>query len=285
MTADLEGRHVLVTGGSRGIGAEVARTLARAGAAVAVSGRDETAAASVRDELTGRGHLSLAFDVADEQAWTSAVAEIDAWGPLSGVVTAAATLTPVGPIGAYEPRDFLNTLRVNVFGTFLALHHAVPRLRRNGGHAVTFSGGGATSPQRRFDAYAASKAAVVRLTENLAEELREDGVRINAVAPGMVATGIHDTVLEAGPDAVGRDYFERTQRALAGDAVPASAAAELVAFLLSGASDGLTGRLVSAQWDDWRAHEYVEQMIAEPSLGTLRRVDGMFVMPAAESAG
>src|SRR5205807_10434571 len=111
-------------------------------------------------------------------------------------------------------------LEVNVVGTLAAIHASVPALSASSGAIVTFSGGGATAPLARYDAYAASKAAVVRLSENLAGELARRGVRINCVAPGFVATGIHESTLAAGPALAGADYFEHTRTQLERGGVP-----------------------------------------------------------------
>ena len=167
---------------------------------------------------------------------------------------------------------FRRTLDINVFGTLLAVHHCLHALRASAGAIVTFSGGGGTGPLPRFDAYAASKAAIVRLSENLAAELEESRVRVNCVAPGFVATGLHESTLAAGPESAGSAYYERTRRELAEGGVPARAAAELVRYLL-GDPDPVpfSGRLISAQWDPWRDAGYAERLSAEPELATLRR--------------
>jgi 3-oxoacyl-[acyl-carrier protein] reductase len=139
------------------------------------------------------------------------------------------------------------------------------------GRAVTLSGGGGTAPLARYDAYAASKAAVVRLTENVAV----DGeVEVNCVAPGFVATRMHAGTLTAGPEAAGADYYRRTQAQLAEGGFPAAEAAALVAFLLSDSAAGISGRLLSAQWDPWREDEFRRRLRNDRSLATLRRIDG-----------
>src|SRR5271166_5623951 len=186
----LDGHRVLVTGASRGIGRETARVLAELGAEVVVLARDHTGVERCVEGLPGKGHRPLAMDVGDESAWSSDAVRAALDG-VDGVVTAAAVLAPVGPIGTYPPEAFWETMRVNVLGTLLAVHACLDSLKAAHGAIVTFAGGGATSPQPRYDAYATSKAAVVRLTENLALELAEHGVRVNAVSPGFVATDIH----------------------------------------------------------------------------------------------
>jgi NAD(P)-dependent dehydrogenase (short-subunit alcohol dehydrogenase family) len=265
--------RALVTGGTEGIGRAVAEALAAAGWAVVLAARTRERVEAAVAALPGAGHAGLVLDVADAAAWPAAMAAVDAGGPLDGVVTAAGVLGPIGPADAVDPAGFARTLAVNLGGTFLALHHALPRLAASGGAAVTFSGGGGPSPLPRYDAYAASKAAVVRLTENVAADAAERGVRVNAVAPGFVATRMHDGTLAAGPDAAGAAYLERTRSKLErGGDDPAEAAA-LTAFLLSGEAAGITGRLLSAKWDPWRDPAFRARLAAQPALATLRRID------------
>jgi NAD(P)-dependent dehydrogenase (short-subunit alcohol dehydrogenase family) len=281
--SDLTGRRVLVTGGSRGIGRATATLLAQRGATVLVVARGDADVRRCVAGLPGDGHGGLALDVAEPESW-SAAAAAGALAGVDGLVSAAAVLTPVGPIGAYDPEEFWRTLRVNVFGTFLAVHACLPSLEAAGGAAVTFAGGGATAPQPRYDAYATSKAAVVRLTENLALELAGRGVRINAVSPGFVATDIHAATLRAGPKLAGEAYFASTERGLEGGGVPARRAAELTAFLLGEAARGITGKLISAPWDPWAEPDFQRRLREQPDLATLRRIDEQFFGPQARGS-
>src|SRR5207244_1954627 len=102
-------------------------------------------------------------------------------------------------------------------------------------------------------AYATSKAALVRLTECLADELKSRGIAVNAVAPGMVATEIHEATLSAGPDQAGREHFERTQATVAQGGVSMEVPVACVEFLLSPEADGLTGKTIAAGFDPWRS--------------------------------
>ncbi len=278
---ELKGRRVLVTGASRGIGGECARLLAELGATVVAVARSRAGVEEVVAGLPGEGHRAVALDVGDENGWRAA-AEQGALEGVNGLVTAAAVLAPVGPIGSYAPRAFWETVRVNVLGTLLAVHHCLGSLEAARGAVVTFAGGGATSPQPRYDAYATSKAAVVRLTENLARELAERGVRVNAVSPGFVATEIHAATLQAGPGRAGEGYFANTERQLEDGGVPARRAAELTAFLLSEQAQGITGRLISAPWDPWQEPAFQRRLREEPDLATVRRIDGRFFVPVGE---
>jgi 3-oxoacyl-[acyl-carrier protein] reductase len=281
MSERFDGRRVLVTGGSLGIGLAVSQELARRGAAVLIAARSRDSIDAALDGLEGDGHHGLALDVTDDAGWRAAFAQIDADGPLHGLVAAAGVLGPIGVLDEIDTEEFARTITVNLIGTMLALAYSLPRLRESGGRAVTFSGGGATSPLARYDAYAASKAAVVRLTENVAAATE---VPVNAVAPGFVATRMHEGTLKAGAEAAGADYYERTQAQLTAGGFPALEAAELVCFLLSDEADGISGRLLSAQWDPWRVPSFLAQLKDDPSLGTLRRIDDQFFTSAAPAA-
>ncbi len=270
---DFQARRILVTGGSLGIGLEVSRKLASRGGRVVVAARGIEAIEAALDTLEGGGHEGISLDVADPRAWEEAAVRIDAGGDLHGLATAAGILGPIGSLEQLPAAALIETIGVNLVGTMLALQFALPRLRARGGRAVTFSGGGGTSPLPRYDAYAASKAAVIRLTENLAAG---GEIEINSVAPGFVATRMHDGTVQAGPEAAGQIYYQRTREQLDGGGFPASEAAELVAFLLGPGAAGITGRLISAQWDPWREDEFRERLRSDSDLAKLRRIDEQF---------
>jgi NAD(P)-dependent dehydrogenase (short-subunit alcohol dehydrogenase family) len=272
----LLGRRVLVTGASRGLGAVVAEHVAGAGASVVLVARSEAALEKVAGGLAGTGHEVVVLDAADAEGWARAAGRIAPGGRLDGMVTAAASIGPVGPLGSWEVGEFRAALDLNVTGTLLPVLSLLGPLRAAGGSVVTFSGGGATGPFPRFDAYAASKAAVVRLTENLARDLAPD-IRFNSVAPGFVMTDMHRATLDAGPDLVGEEYYLRTKAALEpGGGDPPGPAAALVTFLLSPESAGITGKLVSARWDPWEDEAFRARLREERDFATLRRIDGQF---------
>jgi 3-oxoacyl-[acyl-carrier protein] reductase len=253
-----------------GLGLAVAGELAAAGARLTLVARGASDLQRVCDALPGDGHRWRAFDIAREDGWERLVAETE---ELHGLVHAAAVIDPVGAIGTYTPAEFRRTVEINLIGSHLAVHFCLPLLAAQRGSAVMFGGGGATSPLPRYDAYAASKAGVARLVENLAPVLAETGVSINCVAPGFVVTRMHDVTLAAGAENAGLAYFERTLSQIAEGGFPSSEAAQLVLLLLGGVP--FTGKLISAQWDPWREVEFHRRLASSKDLGTIRRIDGV----------
>jgi 3-oxoacyl-[acyl-carrier protein] reductase len=164
-------------------------------------------------------------------------------------------------------------VRVNLFGTVLMCRAVIPLLRRRGfGKIVNLSGGGATAPLPFLSAYAASKAAVVRLTETLAHELKDARIDVNALAPGALNTRLLDEVLAAGPEKIGAEFHRRALRQRDEGGAPLDKGAELCVFLASAESDGISGRLLSALWDDWRALPARREELERSDVYTLRRI-------------
>jgi 3-oxoacyl-[acyl-carrier protein] reductase len=149
----------------------------------------------------------------------------------------------------------------------------IPQFRQAGrGKIVVLSGGGATNPLPNISSYAASKAAVVRLMETLAEELRPHHVDVNAIAPGALATRLVDEVLAAGPEKVGSAFFEKNKQWKEKGATPLELGARLAVYLASPESDGITGRLISAQWDPWATLQQHREELAKSDIYCLRRI-------------
>jgi 3-oxoacyl-[acyl-carrier protein] reductase len=172
-----------------------------------------------------------------------------------------------------DPAAWFDAIRVNLFGTFQVAREACRRMidRKTRGSIVLMSGGGAATPFPNYTAYACGKVAVVRFTETLAAEVAQHGIRVNCVAPGFVATRLHDQTLAAGAALAG-GFVEKTKTELAKGGVPVSVPARAVAFLLSSNAAGITGRFVAAPYDGWAEWPSHLEAIAGSDVFTLRRI-------------
>ena len=195
------------------------------------------------------------------------------FGRIDILVNNAGVQPPIGPLVDNDPQEWEQAIAVNLLGPFHCLQAVLPgMIERGQGKIINLSGGGATAPRPNFSAYAASKAAVVRLTETLAEELRPHNIQVNAIAPGAINTRMLDEVLEAGA-AAGDELAAARERSQQGG-TPVELAADLVVFLASERSGQLTGKLISAPHDDWRTWDdgRIEELVGS-SWYTLRRLD------------
>ena len=275
----LAGRGAIVTGASQGFGRAIAEAFVREGASVLLVARTPGPLEEARAALApraGAGQLvdAVAADVGERSGCAAIVERATRVLPdLTALVNNAGVYGPMGRIEEVAWEEWVDAVRINLFGTVLMSRAAIPHFRRRGyGKIVNLSGGGATGPLPRFSAYAASKAAVVRLTETLAEELREDGIDVNAIAPGALNTRLLDQVLEAGPDKVGREFHARALKQRDEGGAPLEKGAALAAFLASAQSDGITGRLLSAIWDDWERLADRRAELQGSDVYTLRRI-------------
>jgi NAD(P)-dependent dehydrogenase (short-subunit alcohol dehydrogenase family) len=275
----LKGRKILITGASQGFGLAVAEQCVVEGADVAVCARSrdkiEQVGAALRARATGGqrvvaavADVSIAKDV--EGLVARADGELDG---LDGLVNNAGIYGPKGPIEDVDWTEWVRAIEINLYGTVLPCRAVLPIFRRRGGgKIVNLSGGGATAPLPRLSAYAASKAAVVRFTETLSEELAGSNIDVNAVAPGALNTRLLDEVLAAGPDKVGAVFYDRALKQKRDGGAPLDKGAALCTFLLSADSDGIRGRLLSALWDPWAELPSRRAELEGSDIYTLRRI-------------
>ena len=223
MSDELEGRTALITGGTQGLGLEIARSYLAAGVAgLCICGRNADALTDAVAELNdaaGPGQKVLG-EVADVSSPSEVDRLVDAalsgLGGITILVSNAGVYGPKGTIDRVDWPEWTRAVEINLFGSVLPARALVPHFTERGyGKVVQLSGGGATNPLPGLSAYAASKAAVVRFAETLAEELREHHVDVNAIAPGALNTRMLEEVLAAGPEAVGQVVLRAGARAAA----------------------------------------------------------------------
>jgi 3-oxoacyl-[acyl-carrier protein] reductase len=274
----LKNLNALITGGSQGLGKTIAEHFLREGANVVLCARSEKDLSATRDELAKKFPAqkvsAKTCDVSNEAQVNALVAfAIRELGSIQALVLNAGIYGPMGPTESVSLVEWRRALDINLFGVLLPSRAVIPHFKQAGrGKIVVLSGGGATNPLPNISAYAASKAAVVRLMETLAEELKTFHVDVNAIAPGALATRLVDEVLAAGAEKVGAAFFEKNKTWKEKGAVPLELGASLAVYLASAESDGITGKLISAQWDPWKDLQKHRDELAKSDIYCLRRI-------------
>ncbi|MSU22434.1 MAG: SDR family oxidoreductase [Opitutus sp.] len=263
---------LVLTGSSTGIGRALATRLLAHGHQVWGLARSDQSDFAAQPAAAFR---ATRCDVADwSHVERAAAAVAAAWPHVDGLITCAGLQGEVGRALAADPAKWSATVRANLDGTYFALRAFAPLLARAPRRAkiVCFSGGGATKPRANFSAYGVAKTGVVRLVETIAEEERARPLDINALAPGAINTRLTDEILALGPAVVGAAEFAAAQKQKSSGDAPLEKALDCVEWLLSPASDGISGRLLSAPWDAWPTLGQHKDSLAPSDIYTLRRI-------------
>jgi len=269
--------NILLTGSSTGIGrALAARLLSRGHHVWGLARSDQSDFAAQ--------HSRFRFSRCDVSSWPDVQRAADevasSFTRVDALITAAGLQGEIGPALSADPVNWSATVRANLDGTFYAIRAfadllgptstSIPAPQR--AKIVCFSGGGATKPRTNFSAYGAAKTALVRLVETIAEEERNRPLDINALAPGAINTRLTDEVLALGPEKVGAAEYAAAQKQKATGGASLDRALDCVEWLISPASDGITGRLIAAPWDPWRTLDQHRAALVPSDIFTLRRI-------------
>ena len=246
----LAGRVALVPGGASGIGAAVAKALAREGAAVVVTDVDGDGAATLAGSLAaeGRQAFGLAQDVTDEERWREVMQAAEARFGRLDVTVANAGICVMGAVSDMSLADWRRQFAINVDGVFLTAKFTLPLMRRTGGGSmIIMSSAGGLRGSAGFSGYCASKAAVRVFAKSVALECAGlgDGIRVNSLHPGVIATPLWDTIPLGGREGAPARRIDPQRMAESdapmGRAGTAEEVAASVVFLASEASSYMTG--------------------------------------------
>jgi NAD(P)-dependent dehydrogenase (short-subunit alcohol dehydrogenase family) len=245
---ELAGRVALVTGGGRGLGQVFAQALAQAGAAVAVAARsaDQLRETVSLIEAQGGCAIAIPLDVTNQRVVERAVETIESrLGPVDILVNNAGLWGPINPVWEVNPEEWWQTMAIHVQGSFLCARAVLPgMIARRSGRIINIVSHAGVHRWPTCSAYAVSKTAVIKFTENLAAETRRHGVAVFALHPGLATVGLTRLAMDMDAPAAspaGRAAAWIRQQVADGQAVPPERSARLVVGLAAGRADALSG--------------------------------------------
>ena len=275
----LENRRAIITGANQGLGFEIAKKYVSAGASIMMCARDEgllrLAALELIEQKNSKQIIAFhAIDVSKEEDVKKIVdATLIELGGCDILVNNAGIYGSYGRIEDINWDEWVRTIQINLFGSVLMCRALLPHFKKNGnGKIIQLSGGGATNPLPMISAYATSKAGIIRFIETIAEENRGLNIDINAIAPGSLNTRLLKEIIDAGPGKVGKQFYENALKQDKSGGTPLEFAANLAVFLGSSKSDGISGKLISAVWDDWECFPNHLDDLTNSDIYTIRRI-------------
>jgi 3-oxoacyl-[acyl-carrier protein] reductase len=272
-------QYCLITGATRGLGRALATAFWENGWSVLLVSRSEKVLNEVALSLGARetqtAHV-IAADLAQMESAHRVIETVrDRIPRLDVLINNAAIQGPIGPLRVNNWHAWQETIQVDLLSPVALCRGIVPwMIETGGGSIINLSGGGAAGARAHFSAYATAKAGLVRFSETLAEELRVHQVRVNCVAPGIMATRMLEEIVAQGEVLAGQREYDAAVKTLREGSDSIQRAVKLILFLASGASKGITGKLISAVWDDWAAWPHHLEELNTGDVYTLRRVVG-----------
>lgn len=275
----LVGRCAIITGASQGLGLEVAKQFVKEGAHIMMCARNAEQLYIAQEEVYQLSHPDTKIcaqptDISNPEQVQELINDtLEELGKIDILIANAGVYGAKGPIDEIDWNEWSQAIDINLKGTVLQCRAVLPHLKaQRYGKIVVLSGGGATKPLPNLSAYAASKAGVVRFAETLAEEVKDYNIDVNTVAPGALNTRLLDEIIAAGPAKVGHAFYQQSLEQKQTGGTPLEIGASLCTFLASSASDGITGKLLSAVWDPWTKLPTLVDELKKSDIYTLRRI-------------
>lgn len=277
MKNEFTGKVVLITGSSQGIGKAIAEEFAKAGAKIILCSRTKKDLEKAKSEITPNDLCDIfAADVSKSEEVKKLFDFIsEKHKRLDVLVNCAGVYGPIGPLEKNSQEKWEQAIKINLIGTMSCCRLAIPFMKKQGsGKIINLAGAGVGGNKIKpnLSSYVSSKFAVAGFTEALANELKESNIQVNAISPGAVNTRMLDEVLAVGKLA-GEEFLNVSERQKKEGGTPPEKAAKLALFLAGKESDFVTGKLISAVWDDYSNFGKIRTKLEKSSLYALRRVD------------
>ena len=281
MNYNFKNKVALITGGTTGLGLKLVQNFLNCNASVVFCSRNPKKVEEIEKKLSAKlqkkqmligitadvsnkNDVDKIFDIANKN-----------FSKIDVLINNAGVYGPIGPYEELDWNEWLEALNINLIGSLLTIKRIVPIFKSNKkGKIIQISGGGATSPMPNFSSYSVSKAGIVRMVETISRELIPHNIDVNAVAPGPMNTNMLDQVLNSNPETVGTEFYNKSQEQKNQGGAGFDKAIELINYLSSSKSDGLTGKIISALWDNYKDWNKNLNQIVESDVYTLRRITG-----------
>lgn len=276
---NLLGKNAFITGASQGLGYEIAKGFISMGANIFLCARSDIKLRKVYEEFQQLKHpeqkiVIFPIDISIEAQCDKAIEYFfESFNKIDILINNAGI---IGPKGLFDNSEWLQwkyAMNVNFYGSVYLIFRFLPHFKKQrSGSIIQLSGGGATSPLPNMTAYAASKAALIRFIETISIELKPFNITANSIAPGPLNTSILEEFIEAGPEKIGKEFYQKVLKQKETGGAPLKKAVDLCIYLASDNAPKVTGKLISALWDDWENFKDFFHELDNSDVYTIRRI-------------
>ena len=280
MSNKKKNKTVVITGANSGLGLRLAIFLVKKNYEVVLCSRKLSNLNKVLKDTTGINH-NLIHTIKADVSNKKDVNKIKKYlhtkldNNVDVLVNNASVIGPIGEFSDNNIDEWINTININLIGSVIMTNLVIPIFKKKRkGKIIQLSGGGASGPFPNFSSYATSKIGIVRFIETISGELKKYNIDANCIAPGFMNTNMQKNVVMAGEKKVGKQYYEKVSKVLELDNDNFNKPINLIEFLISNKSDGITGKFISAVWDNWKIFSQNKKKLSNTDVFTLRRIVG-----------
>ena len=272
-------KTIIITGANQGIGLEIAKSFYAKGSNIILCARNKKKLLSIKKKLVSKFKNKFFLEPLD----ISKKNQVDKFykkifkknKKIDILINNAGIYGPKGSSETLNWNEWKNTLDINLLGSIYMTNKIIPHFKKKRyGKIIQISGGGAASAFPFFSPYSVSKVGIVRFIENISIELKKYNIYANSIAPGPVNTRMLDQVLKAGPKKVGKTFFQKSVKQKKQGGTDINKVLNLIEFLAHKKSDKISGKLISALWDNWKVFPKNKQKLNNSDIGNLRRITG-----------